>query len=286
MNKYNNSNRGYKSTGHSKSNKNPRSNTKRKNKNKISSVIVTVLVVFALLACLGGLVHLFRNNSSNSIATVSKNQVIYFVPGDDWSADESSYGAWCWNESSMPASKFILGTDDNADGIFEFVIPTDYSSLLFVDLKPGTAQLGLNWENVRAQTTDLVLPTDEKNYYHQYANEWSATSDMLFNVTTEEKNVYLDCADWSCGVNPVVYCFDKTGKAEATYVTMTQCGSSQYVATIPAGYTHIIFINFDTEEAVGTWDNIINQTSDLIIPTGEANHYNTETSEWFVPVAE
>ena len=65
---------------------------------------------------------------------------------------------------------------------------------------------------------------------------------------------------------------------------MTQCGDAKYTAVVPEGYTHIIFLEYDDGAEQGTWDNVINQTSDLIVPVGEANHFYLETNEWTIPV--
>lgn len=288
MKKYKSYNKGYSSKKKTNVNSKLRTNNKNKRKNasRVSSILATILIVASLLACVGGVVHFFRgkNNTSDNNVVVNE-KIVYFVPGDEWSSDASGYGAWCWSESSLPASRLVLGTDENEDGTYEFKIPDGYTSLLFVDLKPEATQLGLNWENVRAQTTDLVVPTDENVYYHQYASEWTANSNMLYNVTTEEIDVFLD-NEYAFNVNPVVYCFDKTGKTDAVFIGMAQIGSSNYAGTIPAGYTHIIFIEYSSEEFIDTWDGIINQTSDLIIPIGEANHFSYATMEWTIPATE
>ena len=110
---------------------------------------------------------------------------------------------------------------------------------------------------------------------------------MLYNVTTSETTVYLDnTAQWATFQKPVVYYFDKTGKNESNFVQMDQYGAHDYIATIPAGYTHIVFLEYDESGTLGSWDNVLNQTSDLIIPVGEANHYDLLTNEWFAPVNE
>lgn len=263
-------------------NKKYKNNQHKKRNGKFSSIISTVLVIFAILAVFGGLSTLMHRDSDS---TKVEYKTIYFIPSEEWESDGSSYGVWCWSANSMPAASFILATDDNDDGVYEFKINKEYTGLTFVDLKPDTDQLGANWDNKRAQTDDLTVPTDKNVYYHQYCNEWSAASDILFTRTTEEKALYLVCSDWNCSVNPVIYYFDKTGVYEAGFLSMEQCGAHDYTVTIPAGYTHVIFIEYASEETVGTWENIINQTSDLIIPSN-SNSFNASTNEWYVPAVE
>ena len=256
---------------------------KRYKKNNSTSVFMTVITTLLIFAVIGGAAAMLRNNEKGNEV---EYKTVYLIPSDDWKADSSLYGAWCWSGNGLPAASFVLATDADKDGVYEFKINKEYSGLTFVDLKPDTDQLGVNWDNKRAQTDDLTVPEDDNVYYHQYANEWSTSSDMLFTVTSEEMYVYLDCADWTCTVKPVAYYFDKTGKSDAGFLEMTQCGSSQYLVLIPPGYTHVIFIEYDSNEAVGTWDNIINQTSDLIIPIGEANYFDVSTNEWYSPEVE
>ena len=99
--------------------------------------------------------------------------------------------------------------------------------------------------------------------------------------------MFLDTqAQWAGMQMPVVYYFDKTGKNEPAFKQMAQTGSSKFAAVIPAGYTHIIFIDYDEGGIIGTWDNVLNQTLDLIIPLGDANCFNVTTNEWHVPASE
>lgn len=289
-----------KNNKNSKYNKNSKNNIKKYNKNNkrkiaskksnssLSTFIKTGLAILLILGVIAAIIKVIdipNLKDDNNQETTPKFTNVYLVPSDSWSADGSSYGVWCWNDTGVPASSFVLGTDENEDGVYEFKISKEYTSMLFVDLIPEATELGADWKNKREQTDNLTVPVDDKVYYHHYCSEWAASSDMLFNVTTFDTNVYLDNpAQWAMLQNPVVYYFDKTGKNEPNFIQMNQCGSSQYIASIPSGYTHIIFIDYDVEGS--GWDGILNQTSDLIIPVGEANHYDLLTNEWFAPVNE
>ena len=258
-------------------NPNYRKNTNKKNKGKIASIVTTILVVLALFGVMGGIAALMqRNNTSNK----DEYNTVYFIPSDDWKADGSSYGAWCWSETGLPGSKFVLATDENEDGVFELKIHKDFTGVNFIDLKPDTDGLGLNWANKRDQTDNVDLPTDNKVYYHQYVNEWSNSADPIYNVTTEDTAVYfVRDASWGAFDVPMVYCFDKRGVTNSAFISMAQVGSQVFTTNIPAGYTHIIFLEYGAEGGEN-WDNVINQTDDLVIPTGEANYYNLATNEW------
>lgn len=254
---------------------------------KAKNIVASILAVFALFGVISA-VFTFLNFSwlEKSSGTERDYVNVNLVPGDSWSSDGSSYGAWCWNDSGVPAAAFVLATDEDKDGVYTVRVSSEYKYMLFVDLVPGATELGASWQNKREQTNNLNVPSDENVYYHAYASAWSENADILFAVTIEEMSLYLDCVNWTCTVKPVVYYFDKTGKAEPGFFQMIQCGSSQYIATIPAGYTHVIFIEYSDVTSVGTWDNIIVQTEDLVIPSGTANHFNTENHQWFEPSLE
>ena len=264
MSKYYNNynNRDYKNKQHKKRN------------GKWSSIISTVLVVFAILAVFGGLAALMRRDTQTTTPQV-EYKTVYFIPSDDWKADGSLYGAWCWSESGLPGSKFVLATDENEDGVFELKIHKDYTGINFIDLKPDTDSLGLNWANKREQTDNIDLPVDDKVFYHQYCNEWSATSDLLFAPTTEEVTVYFDSTELEIAFDSYLYVFDKTGKTEASFIRLIQINDAVYSGIIPVGYTHLIFLDCD-----GSWDTVAWQSADLLIPTDDNILYVYSTESW------
>ena len=239
-------------------------------------IVVTVLIVAALM---GGLVFLFRNYENKTTPTEpveEKYNTVYLVPSDTWKEDNSSYGAWCWADTSEPAAKFILGSDEDNDGVVEFKIDKAYTMFLFVDLKPGTNQLGADWSNKREQTSDLNIPVDTNVYYHQAFNEWTSSKDAPYVVTTEPINISL----FSFGAKTAykfVYAFDKTGVKEAQFIEI-QDGAGAYICEIPAGYTHVIFVGKDAPGA--GWDNVLYQSSDLVLPTYTNVKFDFDTNEW------
>ena len=253
------------------------------NRNKKSSVLTVILTIFVVFACVGLFAKIF------DIHIIDKSEeptykTVYLVPGDNWADDGSNYGAWCWSSTGVPAPTFVLATDDDSDGIFELKISSDYSRMSFVDLKPGETKLGVDWANKREQSADLDVPKGKNIYYHAYAQEWSQSDELLFTITTQECNIKLDNSntdEWLCNINPVVYYFDKTGKSEAGFVQMNRIGDNTFTVTIPAGYTHLLFIEYSSDENIGSWDNILNQTNDLIIP-GNNYTYFIETETWGV----
>ena len=271
-----------------------RKNNYKKNKkfknSKFFKIASKVCIVLLILGVIGTVASMLDFTWIDNI--VKKDETpnyvdVHIVPGDNWASDGSSYGAWCWNDSGVPAAAFVLATDEDGDGVHTVRVSNEFSNILFVDLVPGATELGASWVNKREQTNNLLVPTDDNIYYHIYASEWSNTSELMFAPTTEEITVYIDADAWDVSVNkPIVYYFDKTGVNEPSFAEMTQCGAHQFLFTIPAGYTHVIFIEYSDNTYMGSWDEIVHQTADLIIPTGDASYFNTETNEWYAPVEE
>ena len=253
-------------------------------KKDYKSIILTLFSALLLFGVIGGVVVLIPNLHTSD--EIIEYKTLYLVPSSSWLEDGSVMGAWCWDDDRIPAAQFVLASDDDQDGVYEVNVNTEYKSILFVDLNPGTTQLGADWSNKREQTDNLIIPSDDNIYYHQYNNEWRDNSDLVYTVTTTDIMVHLECENWSCTVKPVIYYFDKTGVNEPGFINMVQTNEYHYAGTVPAGYTHLIFIEYSSEESIGSWDNIINQTSDLIIPSDSSQYYNIETNEWYVPILE
>ena len=235
--------------------------------------IIIVLLVLAVLAAIGS-ANDEKDKNLNQNVTPSYNTV-YLVPSSTWKSDSSGYVAWCWNsqETSFPAG-FVKGTDINYDGVIEFNIPSPYTNVIFIDVKPGVEFNG-NWDNKREQTSDLKLPTDSNVYYHVSDNAWKADS-----TSTEVENVEnLVPVTVSCKSSKTwtsLYVFNKNTD-DATFLTLTNSNYSGFVrcsATIPPGYTHCIFILHYDSTSVGTWEQVEKQTEDLPIPTDNNTAYD------------
>ena len=257
-------------------NKRPKSKIRSK---RGKTVIRTILYVLAVLAVVGFLANLIQPNLFDSF-TKNNDVTVYLVPSSSWSFDGSNYGAWCWNNSGVPEGTFVLGTDKDEDGVYEFNIPADYSRMLFVDLVADATELGDDWSNKREQTDNLSVPSDKNVYYHNSVNEWSDSTESIYYISTGDEYVYINTGGFAALTSPVMYYFDKTGVNEPNFINMSQCGDALFIANIPAGYTHIIFIDYADAESFGTWDNIITQSADLVIPTGQACVYDTNSNTW------
>ena len=75
-----------------------------------------------------------------------------------------------------------------------------------------------------------------------------------------------------------VYYWNDSGNA---WVDMTDAdGDGYYEATIPAGYSNIIFCRMNPGTTENNWDNKWNQTSDLTVPTDGTNCYTVAEGAW------
>ncbi len=95
---------------------------------------------------------------------------VYLNPGDEWSSDGSMYGAWCWTSPNV-GGQWVVPTDSDGDGVWEFVIPDGCDMILFVDFKDGADVM--DWSNARTQTGDMNVPSNSKVVYNAATNTWS-----------------------------------------------------------------------------------------------------------------
>ena len=263
---------------------------KKRNSNSNRKSIVKVLAILFVMAAISALLSfdfVDPNTNANNSTTKPNNDsfnVIYLVPSRDWASDGSGYVAWCFGGDGFPAPGHASGTFDEETGLVEFIVPKGYTQILFIDLKPGTNFNG-NWDNKRDQSADLEIPVDGNVYYHQYANEWR--SDATFTepeivVTTENKTVM--CATLGDSYL-TMYVFNKlTGEGNFIGYEQNeyQGGVCVKTFTIPAGYTHCIFVVHTSEDA--SWDNVQSQTADLVIPSDNKIVYNLNDNLWVEPV--
>lgn len=251
---------------------------RKKSKVGLKNVLTTVTAVLVFITALASVMTLLGGNNLNNEKT-PKDITVKFVPGDVWLEDNSTMGAWVWNDYGVPQSKFVVASDEDGDDVYEVTFSEEYTSILFVDLVPNATELGADWSNKREQSANQRVPKKEK-YYHVYINSWEDSSNVLFVRTSEAVSVYFDASNSICAKAPQVYCFDRYNKTQPEFITMTQIGTAQYTTTVPEGYTHIIFIDYFEDGEYGSWENICFQSEDLIIPNGENVYFSFLTSEW------
>ena len=89
--------------------------------------------------------------------------VVYLNPGP-WTVSDAWFAAYLWKgEGATKTETWVKATDEDADGIYEVVVPDGYVNLIFVRM--DSAKTALSWDSKWNQTNDLVVPTDGTNLY-------------------------------------------------------------------------------------------------------------------------
>ena len=113
---------------------------------------------------------------------------LYLVPNDGWKADGAWFSAHVWatqpetsgvNVAAEVATVMdIKLTDDNADGIYECLVPVNMTHVIFCRMNPAFTEFAWNEEgatdeniHVWNQTADEAIGVEPDNYY--YILDWS-----------------------------------------------------------------------------------------------------------------
>ena len=87
-------------------------------------------------------------------------------------------------------------------------------------------------------------------------------------------------SNWTqSGARFAVYYWNNNGSNSWTDMTDAD-GDGYYEATIPEGYTNIIFCRMNPSTTANNWNNKWNQTSDLTVPTDGTNCYTVADGTW------
>ena len=103
-------------------------------------------------------------------------------------------------------------------------------------------------------------------------------SALTVSAAAPEKLYLTPSANWKeSNARFAAYFFGNGEK----WVSMTDPdGDGIYEVDVPAGYPNVIFCRMNPNAAANNWNNKWNQTSDLTIPTGGANHYTVKEGTW------
>ncbi len=93
-------------------------------------------------------------------------KTVALIPSENWKEANATFAAYVWKGET---NRWITGTDEGA--YIQFDLPADIDGLIFVRLKPSTAEGyssgngGLNWDNKWNQSPNLTLPADDNIVY-------------------------------------------------------------------------------------------------------------------------
>ena len=105
---------------------------------------------------------------------------IYLKPTSIWNNSNARFAAYFFNSNTD--NIWVDMTDVNNDGIFECVIPSGYSKLIFCRMNGSTT--ANNWNNKWNQTEDLYLYNDQKQ-------------NIMYTITNIGSNGANSSGNWS-----------------------------------------------------------------------------------------
>ena len=78
-------------------------------------------------------------------------------------------------------------TDDNGDGIYECVVPSGYTKVIFCRMNPGAS--ANNWDNKWNQTGDLTIPTNGDNQCAINEDQWDCGNNVTWSTYVATRSV-------------------------------------------------------------------------------------------------
>lgn len=95
---------------------------------------------------------------------------IYFVPNSNWKSDNAEFAMYVWIDGGD--HQWIDLTDSDGDGIFEGVLPSGYTNLIFCRMNPNRDKNGWSEGRTWNQSADLTYD-GSKNLYTIADGAWS-----------------------------------------------------------------------------------------------------------------
>ena len=171
-------------------------------------------------------------------------KTIYLNAGGSslWDQADAWFAAWVWG--SADGDQWVIGTDNNSDGTYEFAVPSDATGMKFLRMssaatEPSWIQGDSGYWNA---TGDLTIPTDGKNCYTIAGWGEADGAWVTLGGTVESYDYYVAGDAGLCGV---------TWNASALANGMTKNASGLYEKV----YTNVAAGTYSFKVTDGTWDN-------------------------------
>ena len=191
---------------------------------------------------------------------------VYLRANDMWKADGAKLAVYAWNDSENTWVNFEY--DDCTGDILMADIPAKYTGIKFARLNPNPddnnkGNNGYNFANAWNETSDLNIPTDNKNLY-DLQNEY----------------IYLKPnSNWRQAKARFAARFFKSSGSGEAWKDMTDAdGDGYYSCEKPDGYDWVIFCRMNPATTANNWDNKWNQTTDQGIP--DNNCFEITDAHW------
>lgn len=134
-------------------------------------IVACLIVALMLLSCV----------MSVGVSAADEGTTIYFIPGSDWATDDARFAAYVWIKDA--GHLWIDMSDDDGDGIYEFVVPGEYNNILFCRMNPAFTENKWNAgdesgsdKHVWNQTVDYELPSNGDNLF-TITSPWKCSKD-------------------------------------------------------------------------------------------------------------
>lgn len=198
-------------------------------------------------------------------------RTVYFIPGS-WAGEGITFAAWIWPTDGNGSWYDV--TDEDGDGVYEVTFPKEYENIIFASMKGDT-----DWANKQNQTPDLAIPSASDATYDINAGAWLGEEggDNDSNDPTEVTLYFVPSADWAATATGYAAWVWGTGADGSWYEVTDKDGDGIYEVTIPSNLENIIFVSLN---GAADWNNKIDQTGDLAVPTDGSNTYDKATDSW------
>ena len=116
--------------------------------------------------------------------TLDVQQVIYLKPNSNWKASNARFAAYFFGNGET----WVDMAPTEKSGVYKVAVPNGYPSVIFCRMNPGTT--ANDWANKWNQSSDLSIPTDDKNHYvikkgawdNGEDDEWKTENDALYST--------------------------------------------------------------------------------------------------------
>ncbi|MBO7196321.1 MAG: starch-binding protein [Clostridia bacterium] len=121
-------------------------------KNNTRKILLAFLVVMTLIVSMATIT-----------ASAAEDSIVYLDPGSEWASNDARFAIYTWDGPA--GAQWIDMTDADSDGVYEGVVPSGYSNIIFCRMNPEFTENRWNtaeeWEidnrPVWNQTVDLIL---------------------------------------------------------------------------------------------------------------------------------
>ncbi len=205
------------------------------------------------------------------VAAAAEGTTLYLKPNSNWKVDNARFAIYYWNGSG---SNWTGMSDDDGDGVYEGVVPSGYSNVIFCRMNPNAS--ANNWDNKWNQTGDLTIPTDGTNCYTVKDGTWDSGGGTWSTYTFVEPTFIIAGTEGLCGTEWA------PGDPNNKMTLNSETGLYEKV------YTNVAAGTYEFKVTDGTWVNAWPSSNYVLTVDAESNVTITfnETTKAVSAVAE